>query len=645
MESYEIFLALLAGYILILVAIGFHFTKKQRSITDFWLAGREVRAIGIGFSAAASWLTAGAILAVIGYYMIQGMGSIWGFVAPNVLALLIIALFVSKIKSLPSITQPELLEQRYGSKIRAPIAVIITIVMILFAVADIKGFALVLEVLFGLSPVYAAVIVAVAVSTYVTLGGLNAVVWTDALQFMFLSTFVILMAVIVTGSANGSESLIDISSINIAQTVGSVPSEWWNPFSIGIPMVLIFVLAIIPGWITEQDPWQKVWAAKDVRSARIGLIAGSFLVLIVFGACAFIALGLNSIYPEIAEMGYPAGMAYAEPALLEFMSTMFSPLLIAIAAIGLAAAAMSCADTFATSGASCVSRDIYQRFVKPDATMKEMMVINRVSVIFIVITATIASFFIDSIIHAVHIATFIASASYFFPIMGGIFWKRATTQGALAGVFVGATLQIGMTIFDTIKDPVMGVPYLESIHPALMGHGVILSMALSGTAFILVSLTTKAPDNINLAPFFKEAAEELYVEEIKTIDENDVEYVDFLKQIRERKVGERAHIHLEVSTSAMINWSKFSEELKNKYPVWVAPSGGDSLYRLTNSDMLACVKITRGNTQTEIWFASEPPADMMESQRRELYIAFKEIQDILHDIGVIVDLEKNELQS
>jgi SSS family solute:Na+ symporter len=78
--------------------------------------------------------------------MLLCMGSIWGFVAPNILALFIIAFFVKKVRTLPAITQPELLEMRYGNHLRLPVAIIITVVMILFAVADIKGFAMVLEI-------------------------------------------------------------------------------------------------------------------------------------------------------------------------------------------------------------------------------------------------------------------------------------------------------------------------------------------------------------------------------------------------------------------------------------------------------------------------------------------------------------------
>ncbi|WP_269848725.1 sodium:solute symporter family transporter [Methanosarcina horonobensis] len=248
-------MALLAVYIAGLVAIGWYFNKKTEIRYRFLACGTKNRALSLGFSAAASWLTAGGILAVIGYYMLQGMGSVWAFVAPNILALLIIALLVGKIKNLPAITQPELLEQRYGSAVRWPIALIITVVMILFAVADVTGLSLVLQVFYGLDPLYAAAIVAIAVSLYVTLGGLSAVVWTDVVQFAFLSIFTIAMAFAAVGTvADGGFGTPAISS---SELFGNVPDVWWNPFSIGIPMVLIFVLAIVPGWITEQDPGRR----------------------------------------------------------------------------------------------------------------------------------------------------------------------------------------------------------------------------------------------------------------------------------------------------------------------------------------------------------------------------------------------------
>ncbi|AKB17072.1 MULTISPECIES: sodium:solute symporter [unclassified Methanosarcina] len=637
MDGYNIFLVLLSVYIAGLVAIGWYFNKKQKSVTDFWLAGRRIGPAALGFSAAASWLTAGGILAVIGLYMMLGIGSIWSFVAPNILALLIIAVLVGKIKNLPAITQPELLEQRYGSAVRWPIALIITVVMILFAVADVTGLSLVLQVFYGLDPLYAAAIVAIAVSLYVTLGGLSAVVWTDVIQFTFLAIFTIAMAFVAVGTV--VDGGLNIPAMSSSELFGNVQNTWWNPLSIGIPMVLIFVFAIVPGWITEQDPWQKVWAARDAKSARLGMIIGSLMITVVFAACAVIAIALNAIYPEIAEMGFPAGMALAEPALLAFVSERFTsiPLIIALSAIGLAAASMSCADTFATSGASCISRDIYQRYIKPDATMKEMLVVNRISVLIIVLTATAGSFVIPNIIDAIHIATFIASASYFFPLMGGLYWKRATKEGAFAGMLIGFTVQVTLVALDLIKTPPMASSYLETIHPALMSHGVIVGMGLSAIAFFGVSLMTKPSSRVNLAPFFEEEAEELARYEARDISEADPSYNAFLKNIDEKVAGERTHLQLNLRASGTLSWHELVERLKTSSPAWVTPTGLDSIYRLTHGDMLACVAVTRGSEERDIWLKAEPKLETVERQRKELFTAYEELKKVLGQKGVNLD--------
>ena len=643
MESYQIFLILMAVYLVGLIGIGLYFTKRQKSVTDFWLAGRKIGALGIGFSAASSWMTAGGILAVIGLYMVLGMGSIWGFVAPNILALLLIALLVGKIKHLPAITQPELLEQRFSSAIRGPVAIIIAIVMALFAVADIKGFSLVLSIFFGLEPIYAAAIVALAISVYVTLGGFSAVIWTDMIQFIMLATFSLIIAfVLVTAATSGS---VDAPAMTTSELFGDVPSGWWNPFVVGIPAVLIAIFAIIPGWITEQDPWQRIWAAKDEKSARNGMILGSFLIFLIFGvACTAIAVSLNHIYPSIsasfADIGMGA-MAEAEPALLVYIVSSLSPIAIGLCAVGLAAAAMSSADTFATSGGSCLSRDIYQRYIKPDATMKQMMTINRLSVLIIVALATVLSFYINSIIDVIHIATFIASASYFFPLMGGLYWKRATKEGAFAGLVVGAIVQIGLTVVDVANTAPFSPAYLDSIHPVLSNHGVIVGMLASGIAFFGVSLATKPSSTVNLAPFFPDEAEKLD-KEAMIVDESDPEYKKLLAVIEKEITGDRAIVKLNLEASATINWDRFVNELKTIHPSWITPSGKDSVYRLTKGDMLACVSLTRGDSEKEIWFAAEPMAKDLDLSVKEFLIAFKQVAESLSNVGLLLTLPSGD---
>jgi SSS family solute:Na+ symporter len=630
----------LAIYIFVLLAIGWYYSKKQKSVVDFWLAGRKIGWIPIGFSAAASWITGGGILAVTASYLLYGFGSIWTFAAPNVIALFVIGLFVSKIKSLPAITQPELLEQRYAGSIRLPVAVIVAIVMMFFAAADVSGLMLIFNVFFGLDPIYAAVLIAVAVSAYVLLGGLSAVVWTDVIQYILLATITIFLTIAVLLTAS------DVSTLPIENFVSAVQSGtgWWNPFAIGLPLVIIFCVAIIPGWISEHDQWQKVWAAKDEKNARNGFFFGSLLIFLIFGVCcSLLGLALRYLFPEISNMGE------AEIALLSYVVNNFSTIGIISAALGLTAAAMSCMDTFATSGGSTISRDIYQRYMKPDATMKELKIVNRISVLIIIAGATLISFTGINIIEYIHIATYIASAAYFFPLIVGLYWKRATKEGAIASLIVGAVAQIGMVLIDlSMGTNEAGIYYLEAFslnstgYAVLTCHGVIVSMALSALSLIVVSLMTKKSSVYNLAPFFDDEAKTLERDEVSGIDRNSDDYSGYRGVLQTEVNGEREHLQLDLKASAPLNWDRFITDLRTKNEAWFTSSGTNTIYRLTHGDLLSCPMISRGNNEQEIWVAAEPRIENTETAQAEIYLAYKEIKETLQSMGLLTDCIKAE---
>lgn len=624
----------LAIYIFVLLAIGWYYSKKQKSVVDFWLAGRKIGYIPIGFSAAASWITGGGILAVTASYLLGGLGSIWTFAAPNVIALFVIGLLVSKIKSLPAITQAELLEQRYAGSIRLPVALIVTIVMMLFAAADVSGLMLIFNVFFGLDPIYAAILIAVAVSAYVLLGGLSAVVWTDVIQYLLLATVTIFLAVAVLFTAS------DVSALSVSGFITSAQSGtgWWNPISIGLPMVIIFCVAIIPGWISEHDQWQKVWAAKDEKNARNGFFFGSFLIFLIFGVvCCLLGLGLRYLFPEVSNMGE------AEVALLGYALSNFGTVGIVLISLGLTAAAMSCMDTFATSGGSAISRDIYQRYIKPDATMKDLKIINRVAVLIIILGAVLISFLDINLIEFIHIATYIASAAYFFPLMVGLYWKRATKEGAIASLIVGGVCQIGMVVIDLYMGTnAAGVYYLETFSPILTCHGVIISMALSAAAMFGVSLMTKKSSVYNLAPFFDDEAKTLERDEVRGVDTLAGGYKDYCDVLHTEINGEREHLQLDLKASTALNWDRFIAELRAKNEAWFTSSGNNSVYRLTHADLLSCPMISRGNNEQEIWIAAEPRLEKTDVAQVEVYLAYQEIMETLKSMGILTDFIKPE---
>lgn len=619
------FLVFLAIYIAILLGIGLYFSRRQRSETDFWLAGRELGPISIGLAAASAWTTASALLLATGLFLLYGIGSIWIWVFPNIAGLAIIAAISGRIKNIPALTQPELMEIRYDPMIRAPVAIAVTIMMILFSVTDFIGFKMVLGTFFGIEPIFAIAIMAVSVALYVGVGGFRAVVWTDMIQYILLAGLAAYVAYMALGlSANEGVSLIAASTM--------LGADWWDIFSMGgILGAMVFIVALVPGWVAEQDPWQKVWAARDDRSAKRGLLLGAALLSLVYIFCLLAAIGLSVIYPR------PSGEVEAEMLYLRIISDNVPEWLLGLLTIGFAAASMSCTDTFATSGASCLSRDLIQRHLWPTATVKEMLILNRILIVIMVFISALIALNVDSIMDAVIIATVIGTTSYFFPIIGGLYWKRATKWGAMAALVAGGGTQILLVSYEQfwLKAP------LDSISPYLVEHGVLVGLSLSALFFVGVSLATRQAEDIRLAPFFTDIAERVFQGDLPRVDRTNPDYLKIASDIEEKLAGDRIHLRLTIEYSLaheeaghqLLMWKPFIEKLQERHPVWFTPTGSHVAYRLSQADMQACIKMVHG-TSRQIWLNSEPRQEEGDRQRDELVIAYLEIGEVLLELGL-----------
>lgn len=632
MDAYPMFLVFLAIYLAVLTGIGLISSRRQKSVTDFWLAGRELGAITIGFSAASSWLTASALLLATGLFLLMGMSSIWVWVFPNIAGLIIIAAISGRIKNIPALTQPELMEIRYDPVIRAPVAVAVTIMMILFSVTDFIGFKLVLGTFFGIDPFFAVAIMAASVAFYVSIGGFRAVVWSDLLQYLLLAGLAIYVATLSLG-------LSAQKGISLASASTALGSDWWNVLAMGGLMgALVFQLALLPGWVAEQDPWQKIWASRDERAARRGLILGAFLLALIYLCCLLTAIGLSALYP------HPAAEVDAEMLYLKIIGDNVSPWLLALLTICFAAASMSCTDTFATSGASCISRDLIQRHLWPTATMREMLVVNRLLVVIMIAISAAIALNVNSIMDAVIIATVIGTTSYFFPIIGGLYWRRATKWGALAALIVGGTTQILLISYEIfwLRQP------LDSISPFLTEHGVLVGLSLSAISFVGVSLATKPTEDIRLAPFFPDIALRVFGSGVPRIDKESSRYKEIMAQIEEKVAGNRSHLHLYIDLVPVradgalmpeaLDWNEFVKRLKSMHTLWFTPTGSHIVYRLSQADLLSCVKMVRGDT-SQIWLSAEPKSEQRMRQREELCFAYDEIQDALLEFGMTASVK------
>jgi len=273
------------------------------------------------------------------------------------------------------------------------------------------------------------------------------------------------------------------------------------------------------------------------------------------------------------------------------------------------------------------------------------MVINRVLVVLMIAVSATIALNVESIMDAVIIATVIGTTSYFFPIMGGLFWKRATRWGALAAVIVGGGTQITLISYEKfwLKAPLeTAAPKLAS-YGILAEHGVLIGLSLSALVFVGISLATARPEPARLAPFFADVVRELYGDGALVADRTDPEYGNVVAQIEEKVTGERAHLHLRLDIAPLmtdggkiderLEWNGFLERLESKHNAWFELTGKDTIYRLTQADMLASVKMVRG-ARLQIWLSAEPRRDLIERQKDEIYLSYREIEETLLGLGL-----------
>ena len=177
---------------------------------------------------------------------------------------------------------------------------------------------------------------------------------------------------------------------------------------------------------------------------------------------------------------------------------------------------------------------------------------------------------------------------------------------------------------------------LDSISPYLTEHGVLVGLTLSALFFVGVSLATRPQPDIRLAVFFPDIAEKVFSRDLPRADRKSARYMEVASLIEEKIAGERSHLNLAISHCAAdeecredgqeeLPWERFVVALKEKYPLWFTPTGSHIVYRLSQADMLACVKMVRGD-KSHIWLSAEPGREQTERMKDELFLAYGEIE-------------------
>jgi len=419
-------------YIIITLIIGILANRVNIDEKDFWTAGRNLSGISVGLSISAGFMSVSwsCVYAVQLFYW-YGIGAVWLITVPWIIALISIYYLSKKYRNLDSFSQPEMIEKRFDKKTKRAVAFSLAFVFLVWAGAEIFVAGTLLSPGLKIPTEFVILIISIVVGIYGTMGGFRAVVMTDKLQFYIVAVYIILIAIVAYFGLTNSN--IIKNSTHLIETVKGAKSNlaWYNLFSPGIPLILLTIVAYLPGWIFETDLWIRVQAAKNQREARKGILIAGINSSIFIGILPmFIGISALFIFP-VKNGEFPPIIGNEGDAIFSALIIKFAPQwLQVIFSIGLVAAAMSTIDTCINVMALSIGYDIGEIQNKKNPKLKAK-IITIISVIF----AFIFALNTDSLWDIFYLSSGILTVSVAFPVLS-IFIKKAKTNGVfLSSVF------------------------------------------------------------------------------------------------------------------------------------------------------------------------------------------------------------------
>ena len=427
-------------YLLCMLSIGVFFFIRDRKGGEktFFLGDRKmgawVGALSAGASDMSAWVLMGFPTSIYAF----GLGKIWipvGLVAGYTASWLIEAPRLRRfsIVSGDAITIPQYLSNRFLAKSKA-LQVICAVVFLLaytvYAASSIKACGTLFHKVIGMDPMAAMYLAVFIIVGYTFMGGFSAVCWTDFFQGMLILGAMLLAPVFALFVLEFSGEAIDASSHywNPAADWRDVVSGLaWGLGYFGMPHIIIRFMSI-----SSQKTLK--------RSAWIGI---TWTVLILFFAALIGVVGR-------LDFGMDADIAKNELVFVQMVRRIFPGVISGILLSAVLAASMSTADSQLLSASSSLASDVYKPIVRKNrASDRELMWVGRfvvlaVAVVALVIAANPNS---GSIMGLVENAWGLFGAAFGPAILLSLFWRKFNFAGAVAGIVVGAAVDICWIVF------------------------------------------------------------------------------------------------------------------------------------------------------------------------------------------------------
>ncbi|WP_017574710.1 sodium:solute symporter family protein [Nocardiopsis kunsanensis] len=425
-------LVILGLYLLAMVGIGLYFSRSSKvgGGDDFLFAGRSLSTPVMIATLLVTWVGSGTIIGGANFAYNHGPIAGMIFFAGTPLGILVLLLIARRIRRAARHTIPELLEARFGTGVRTVAALVTAVAYIGLVAAQFVGGGYVLALITPLDDTQGTLVVAVVASVPIVL-------------------------LAVGGPSDYWQGLPEVASTPSGGLTGLQLLGYFLP---------LFLLLL-----ADQNLYQRLAAAKDERSARNSTLGMLFSSFFVFVPVVLLATAAAILVPGVS----------GDESVLRLASEGHLPVVMGgVLLAGAVAFVITTGSSFMLSGASNIAFDLFARFGGERIGDRGTLFVQRVSVLAIALVAIALGLYFPTVLDLQMYSYTIYGAGITPAVFAVLFWKRATTAGAVAALVAGTAATIGWETAGAPGDL----------------NGVIIALPTAVVSLVLVSLLTKAPD-------------------------------------------------------------------------------------------------------------------------------------------------------
>jgi len=453
-------------YLMVSIGIGLYAATRVHNAKDFAVAGRHLPLPVVTATVFATWFGAEAVFGVSATFVKEGLAGVVADPFGSSMCLIIAGFFfATKLYKLNILTLGDFFRMRYNRTVEILTTVAIVASYLGWVAAQIKALGLVFSVVTdgAVGETAGMILGAAIVLTYTTFGGMLSVAILDFVQMGVIMGGMLFIAYYISGSTGGVMPVIEHAAAAGKFEFFPEPDPWkWLTF-VGAWVTMML------GSIPQQDVFQRITSAKTAKIAIWGSILGGSIYFCFTFVPMFIAYSATVIDPETYNAMIQTDYQRVLPTLVLSRTPLFAQVIFFGAVL---AAIMSCSSATLLAPSVAFAENVIRGFYPGMGDHAFLRVMRITIVCFACVVLGFALYSNASIFKMVENAYKITLAGAFVPLFFGAFWKRATTQGALAAIFGGILSWILVELMVGEASPVP---------PQLIGLGVSLLGMVAGS--------------------------------------------------------------------------------------------------------------------------------------------------------------------